>query len=508
MPYLATDLAASSAGPQAKPDRPIVLTRLSGSATVVAHACPRAQAARIYPGMSLAEARAILPEALTLPHEPRDDETTLEHLALWAQRFSPIVESVLPDVLLLDVTGCERLFRGEENIVRQAMAGLAERRIRARAAIADRVGAAWALAHAAPEPAVVAPTGQTVPHLVGLPPAALRLDEKTAAVLDDLGIRTIGDLLMLPRSTLPSRFGEELVLRLRQILGEVPEPIDPFRQAPVFSAGMPFGPTDRLEVVMAALERMVAALCERLVAGEVTARRLLCVVYFEGRPPASFWVGLSRPSREARHLRALLVPQVERVDLSAPAVGLRVTAIETANWRPVQGGLFEERQYQDEEALGVLIDRLVNRLGHRSVVRAELVDDHQPEKAFRYVPLVEATGRRSDETTKQGNDPGKTDRTRDLENRPVGERPLRVLARPHPDRAMALVPDGPPTWFYYRGREYVVEEAAGPERLETGWWRGADVRRDYFRVLTEGGQQFWLLRDLKTRQWFLHGIYE
>ena len=54
----------------------------------------------------------------------------------------------------------------------------------------------------------------------------------------------------------------------------------------------------------------------------------------------------------------------------------------------------------------------------------------------------------------------------------------------------------------------MVEEAAGPERLETGWWRGADVRRDYFRVLTEGGQQFWLLRDLKTRQWFLHGIYE
>jgi protein ImuB len=86
-------------------------------------------------------------------------------------------------------------------------------------------------------------------------------------------------------------------------------------------------------------------------------------------------------------------------------------------------------------------------------------------------------------------------------------RPVRLLVRPIPVRAIALVPDGPPTWFAYCGREYVVAHAAGPERLETAWWRGPDVRRDYFRVTTETGEQFWLFRALNEQRWYLHGIF-
>jgi len=83
-----------------------------------------------------------------------------------------------------------------------------------------------------------------------------------------------------------------------------------------------------------------------------------------------------------------------------------------------------------------------------------------------------------------------------------------LFDRPQPIRVMALVPDGPPTWFRYRNEEYIVARAAGPERLETGWWRSGGIRRDYFRVLTESGQQFWMFRDLDTGEWRLHGSYE
>ena len=525
MPYLATDLPASGARPPVEADRPLVLTRSKGSAEFVAHACPRALAAGVYPGMPVAQARAILRQVLVLPHEPRRDASTLERLARWAQRFSPVVEGVSPDVLLLDVSGCARLFRGEENIVRQARAGLAVRHIHTRAAIADTVGAAWALAHAAEEPAVVAPPGQASPYWVGLPPTALRLDEKTVATLDTLGIRSIGDLLMLPRASLSSRFGAEPVLRLRQLLGDVPEPISPPRRAPVFSAQMPFGPTDRLEVVLAALQHVVAALCEQLVAGGVAARGVLCVVYFAECEPASAWVGLSRPSREAGHLHALLAPHIERIAPSAGASGLRLTATETARWRAVQEDLFVRTERPDEEAVGALIDRLANRLGHQTVVRTEAVEDHQPDKSFRYVPLVgrdegekkPSPERKRGETGDEGirersrereKADGRSDRTRDPCGVETGERPLRLFLRPLPVRVIALGPEGPPTWFHYRRREHVVSQAAGPERLETGWWRGADIRRDYFRVTTKSGQQFWLFRDLKTRQWFVHGSYE
>ncbi len=47
----------------------------------------------------------------------------------------------------------------------------------------------------------------------------------------------------------------------------------------------------------------------------------------------------------------------------------------------------------------------------------------------------------------------------------------------------------------------------GPERIETGWWRGLTVCRDYWRVETETGQQFWIFQDLRNKNWFLHGQF-
>jgi len=86
-------------------------------------------------------------------------------------------------------------------------------------------------------------------------------------------------------------------------------------------------------------------------------------------------------------------------------------------------------------------------------------------------------------------------------------RPTRVLPRPLPIRVIALVPDGPPTWFALRGREYVVARAWGPERIETAWWRGPDVCRDYFRVVAETGEQFWIFRSPDEGRWCLHGVF-
>jgi protein ImuB len=47
----------------------------------------------------------------------------------------------------------------------------------------------------------------------------------------------------------------------------------------------------------------------------------------------------------------------------------------------------------------------------------------------------------------------------------------------------------------------------GPERIETLWWRGPSVRRDYYRVATESGAHLWLFRRLTDNRWFLHGVF-
>jgi protein ImuB len=47
----------------------------------------------------------------------------------------------------------------------------------------------------------------------------------------------------------------------------------------------------------------------------------------------------------------------------------------------------------------------------------------------------------------------------------------------------------------------------GLERVESGWWDGADVARDYFLAETPGGERLWVYRDRRSRDWFLHGLF-
>ena len=196
--------------------------------------------------------------------------------------------------------------------------------------------------------------------------------------------------------------------------------------------------------------------------------------------------------------------------------------------------LFEPRDPNREEEFGCLLDRLVNRLGARAVVRVELVDDYQPERAFRYVSVAEGAEKgfsaQSSVIPSAARNPAPNAHLRQIPQslrsfgmtnsalphaapssaaspRAAPPRPTQLLPKPLPIRVIALVPDGPPTWLAWRGREYVVARAWGPERIETAWWRGPDIRRDYFRVTVESGEQFWIFHSPTDGRWYLHGMF-
>ena len=82
-------------------------------------------------------------------------------------------------------------------------------------------------------------------------------------------------------------------------------------------------------------------------------------------------------------------------------------------------------------------------------------------------------------------------------------RPIRL--RKHPERIWIETLEGTPIEFSWRGQRFPLTQAIGPERIETGWWRGQDIRRDYYQVETAAGERFWLYRDLAREGWYLHG---
>jgi protein ImuB len=86
-------------------------------------------------------------------------------------------------------------------------------------------------------------------------------------------------------------------------------------------------------------------------------------------------------------------------------------------------------------------------------------------------------------------------------------RPL-FLKAPRSVAVVSIFPGGSPQRFEWRDRHYLVERSWGPERIETGWWRGDDIRRDYFIVEATTGERFWLFRNLIDGSWFLHGAFE
>lgn len=477
--------------------------------------------------------------------EPRVGRAWLERLAAWAVRFSPIVQplelSGAPG-LLLDISGGAHLFGGEEALMAHALDGLRRRGVRGRAAIADTVGAAGALALSGRAPACVIPPGMQSAYLAPLPPWALRLDAATERALDELGVRTIGDLLMLPRAMLPARFGPGLVLRIQQALGEVYEEIDAYRAPQPPHARIVFEtPVFDLPVVQAVTERLLGEVLDEVNQRGEAVREVEVELYREGKgigesgtqgiggvtggiipsipvSVPSFRLAFSRATRVRSHIVRLLRERLEQVDLGPGVCGMFVAATETVAWRPGQMDLFDPRSRENDEAFSCLLDRLSSRLG-AAVVQAELRDDHQPEWGVAWRERGAANRKQGAEEGIQGSR-GQGNETACHALRPafhseftIGHssllsRPLRLLARPVVVRAMAVVPDGPPTWFSYGGRDYEVARASGPERIETGWWRGPDVRRDYYRVTVASGGQFWLFRDRDDGRWYVHGMFE
>jgi len=445
--------------------------------------------------------------------DPSADLSALRKLARWCRRYSPLVgvgESDVPDSLLLDVGGSAHLFGGEESLARQVVDDLSRFGLTAHVAIADTVGAAWALAHdgqpaptrqpkaarqpkAVREPAI-APAGQHGDRLRTLPVEALRLAGDVVATLDELGIRTIGQLVALPRETLPSRFGPTVLRRLDQALGELPELIEPERpEEPLEARWGSEHPIEDRFAIETILSRLLDELRGRIERRNEGILEFLVELQSPGRDAVRFAVGLVRPTLESRRLSELVRLQLERAAVRG-VVGLIVRITRRAPLAADQSTIFDTVRRDGHGTLAWLLDRLSNRLGRDAVLSPKLRPDFQPERAVEYRHVV-----------------GPGLRARDGKREPAGSRsvpcrPLRLLPEPAPVVVWSIVPDGPPVRLRWRNADCRIVRCEGPERLETGWWREGPVSRDYFRIDTEDGQRLWLFRSADDA-WFVHGEF-
>ncbi|HEY1746237.1 MAG TPA: DUF6504 family protein [Xanthobacteraceae bacterium] len=533
--FLATQTKNPSSKP-VDPEWPFVLIDEGGKAPRVAALNEAAETAGLVPGVPLADARA---KALDLQVRAIDaaiDNAALRRLALWATRYTPTASPWSAengaDGFFLDVEGAAHLFGGEEALLADLSARLQKNfGLPARIAIASTPGAAWALSrfHAARN--FILPGGHEAEALSPLRIEALRLSPGTCTTLRRLGFKTIGALIDKPRAPFAARFPAELLRRLDQALGRLDEPLVPIVAPPVYHSLRYFlEPIITQEAVIALARRLMQTLTRVLMRDGAGARALRLSLYRLDGAVETVDVALTLPTRNVAHVARLLDLKLEAqsamddAGFGFEAIGLAITRAEPMpakqaefdiRHRPEFAGtsatLFGadfRRATPDNESIercAALIDTLRQRLGPHSVRWFTPVASHIPERAEALLPVSTSNAATLKATA-----------AAEPEQNP---RPLLMLPRAEPTEVMALIPDGPPRRFRWRGETYEVTGAQGPERIASEWWRNSDGHRsieptrDYYLVEDAGGHRFWLYREglyereTAAARWFVQGLF-
>ncbi|HEU0198239.1 MAG TPA: DNA polymerase Y family protein [Nevskiaceae bacterium] len=462
LPTLALDSVLRKQPPLA---RPFALVDGTPQRRILAAVDSLARQRGLHIGQRLVEAETLCSDLLTAPFDAAEQRRNLELVATWAYRYSSDILLDPPAAMELEVGHSMGLFGPWPKFAARLCDGLTGLGFRRRIALAPNPRAARVLAGigggvAAPDNDALLRSLERVPITrAGLPLAA-------AQALPEMGIHTLGNLLNLPRAALTRRFGQELLTALDTLTGKRPATLTRYCPPVRFSESFEFNSeVQRLEGLLFPLRRLLADLGAFVRARDCGVQDFTLHLSHHTAPDTEITIGLLTAERQTAPLFELTRLRLERVHLIQPVLALGLTTDRLLPFAPASEDLLEVRA---DEALPwpQLVERLRARLGDAAVHGLVSDPDPRPERASRVIADT-------------------AERAVALPVRPAWLLPqVRPLRRP-PARILA-----------------------GPERLETGWWDGHDIRRDYYILELPSGALAWAFRTPGQDSTFhLHGWF-
>ena len=440
----------------------------------------KALARGVRPGMTAAAATALAPQLAVHPRNAAEETEGLLGLAGWAAQFTPSVALELPDALVLEVSGSLRLFDSLKRIVTGVREGCARMGFTALIAAAPTPrGAAW-LARTGREILLADPM-RLEEALAALPVRVLAGDANTLEALAAIGATRVADVLNLPRPGLARRFGPRLLDDLDRALGRTPDPRTFFVPPATFGARLELpAEVTQAEALLFAARRLFVQLEGFLAARAAGVRRLVLRLFHREARFTEVPIGFVAPSRDAVHFTTLARERLATLALPDPVRALALAADDIVPFAGEPLALFTDGAHVPGD-WQKLVERLRARLGASAVHGVAVAAEHRPEYAS---PAREiAADAKAARTTTTGTS---------------GLRPFWLLPAPRPLEEIDAVPHhgGP------------LRLLAGPERIESGWWDGSDVARDYFVAQAPDRSLVWVYRERRAPGgWFLHGLF-
>jgi protein ImuB len=460
----------------------VAVVDLERGARVVCDCDAQAAAAGVLPGMALNSALALQPGLHVVSRDPGRERAMLEAVAAAALDFTPRVNLEPPDAVLLEVRGSLRLFGGARRLCELVRQRLQSRGLEPRLALTPAALASLWFARAGEEVVLRRPDALAA-RLAPLPLAVTRWPERALQSLVTMGVRTVGECLRLSRDGFTRRFEPRMRLELDRALGHAHDPRAAFVAAARFAARRDLEPevtdTHRLQ---RACEPLLDELCAFLRGRGAAVDALEFRLLHREAPATRLRLRFAEPVESVARITGVLRERLARTELCEPVRAVRLRSGPLVEARAAATDLFA-RDCRGGAAVPQLVERLQARLGAEAVHGLRLVPEHRPEKngdilLFSSGSAAVAGFAKSAES-------------------PHFPRPVWLLAEPQ-----ALEGDERPRY------EGPLEIEEGPERIESGWWDGRDVRRDYYVARTPAGARLWIFRERRAPGgWFLHGVF-
>jgi protein ImuB len=449
-----------------------------------------ARAAGVRAGMRRGGALMLAPQARLHQRAPQQEAEALRAVALAMLQYTPQVAEAEEATLLMDVGASLRLFGGVGALCRLIRAKLRGLGYSGALACAPTARGAWLLARGGAGRALT--MASLTRRLDRLPPALLPPARPYLDWFEGIGCQTLGQMRRLPRPGLQRRCGRALLDMLDGAHGQGPELFEWIAAPASFRAKLElFERVEQAEALLAGARHLLLQMTGWLCARQLAVERIVLLLEHErgrvARPPTALEIALAEPVWHEEHLLRLLRERLAQLTLEAPVIGLcleaarvRPMAPPSATLFPAPGGSPQDRQR--------LFELLAARLGEDNVLRAAPQADYRPELANAWVPL------------RQSAKPAAAQLPADILNLP---RPVWMLARP-----VALLMRGHRPFY-----GSPLKMASPPERIEAGWWSGAQAR-DYFIAEGQDHACYWVYRErlagaLQTSEprWYLHGLF-
>jgi protein ImuB len=399
-----------------------------------------------------------------------------------------LVSIEMPNALLLEIRGSVRLFGSLGTLhanIDATWRGLA---LEVRSATAPSTLAALWLARAGKRELIEAPE-LLAGKLAELPVTCTSWHPEKLETLHAMGVMQIGELLRLPRAGIARRFGPRALLELDIALARQTAPRRAFVPRERFQERCDFETeVETTAYLVKALEPLAGRCARFLRERQAGIQALELRLKHRTAPPTRIRFGLASITSDRRRLMDVLVQKLSQVELAAPILQMKLLSGPLQPLSAASLEVFAKSSVGSRDTATQLIERLRARLGEQAVYGICPVPEHRPEAAWQRVQAL-----RLDSALRAG--PSRTGRPLEIEE--GAPRPIWLLDEPSQLGASEV--------RQWREGQAVLEE--GPERIESGWWDGKGITRDYYIVRRTGGLRFWVFQERQSKRWYLHGVF-